>query len=167
MTREEAIYLLRNTAWLAPSGTLEPVEEAVDMAINALEAMDNARNMVQHVGNVDLISREDAMDILDDFQKDIENGVDNYAEYRDRLLSLPGPVGNSDTLRPKGKWIVDEGQQVLMQDRIADGEDWKVCSVCGCGFMVGHKYNTDRSYHKTFHNFCPQCGAYMRGEKDE
>ena len=35
MTKEEAIYLLRNTAWLASS--LEPVEEAVDMAIEALK----------------------------------------------------------------------------------------------------------------------------------
>lgn len=35
MTREEAIYLLKNTAWLAPS--LEPVDEAIDMAIKALE----------------------------------------------------------------------------------------------------------------------------------
>lgn len=68
--------------------------------------------------------------------------------------------------RPKGKWIVDEGQQVLMQKRIADGEDWKVCSVCGCGFMVGHEYNTDKTYHKTFHNYCPNCGADMRGEQD-
>lgn len=34
MTREEAIYLLKNTAWLAPS--LEPVDEAIDMAIEAL-----------------------------------------------------------------------------------------------------------------------------------
>ena len=35
MTREDAIYLLRNTAWLAPS--LEPVDEAIEMAIEALE----------------------------------------------------------------------------------------------------------------------------------
>ena len=35
MTREEAIYLLKNTAWLAPS--LVPVDEAIDMAIEALE----------------------------------------------------------------------------------------------------------------------------------
>ena len=35
MTKEEAIYLLRNTAWLASS--LEPVEEAVDMATEALQ----------------------------------------------------------------------------------------------------------------------------------
>lgn len=36
MTKEEAIYLLRNTAWLAPS--LEPIEEAVEMAVEALKA---------------------------------------------------------------------------------------------------------------------------------
>ena len=35
MTREEAIYLLKNTAWIAPS--LEPVDEAIDMAIEALQ----------------------------------------------------------------------------------------------------------------------------------
>ena len=36
MDKKEAIYLLRNTAWLAPS--LEQVEEAVDMATEALKA---------------------------------------------------------------------------------------------------------------------------------
>lgn len=34
MTNEEAIYLLRNTAWLAPS--LEPIDEAIEMACEAL-----------------------------------------------------------------------------------------------------------------------------------
>lgn len=34
MTNEEAIYLLRNTAWIAPS--LEPIDEAVEMACEAL-----------------------------------------------------------------------------------------------------------------------------------
>ena len=34
MTTKEAIYLLRNTAWVAPS--LEPVDEAIDMACKSL-----------------------------------------------------------------------------------------------------------------------------------
>ncbi len=34
MTNEEAIYLLRNTAWIAPS--LEPIDEAIEMACDAL-----------------------------------------------------------------------------------------------------------------------------------
>lgn len=34
MTNEEAIYLLRNTGWLAPS--LEPIDEAIEMACEVL-----------------------------------------------------------------------------------------------------------------------------------
>ena len=37
MTREEAIYLLRNTAWLGTHEDREKTEEAVEMAISALE----------------------------------------------------------------------------------------------------------------------------------
>lgn len=35
MTREEAVYLLKNTAWLSPS--LAPVDEAIGIVIEALE----------------------------------------------------------------------------------------------------------------------------------
>ena len=35
-----------------------------------------------------MISKQAALDILDDFEKDIENGVNSYGEYRDRLWSL-------------------------------------------------------------------------------
>ena len=38
MTKEEAIYILRNTAFLAPS--LEPIDEAIDMACEALKQAD-------------------------------------------------------------------------------------------------------------------------------
>lgn len=38
MTTKEAIYLLRNTAWLAPS--LEPIDEAVEMVCEALDKVE-------------------------------------------------------------------------------------------------------------------------------
>lgn len=38
MTTKEAIYLLRNTAWLAPS--LEPIDEAINMACEALDKVE-------------------------------------------------------------------------------------------------------------------------------
>lgn len=38
MTNKEAIYLLRNTAWIAPS--LEPIDEAIDMACEALDKIE-------------------------------------------------------------------------------------------------------------------------------
>ena len=37
MTREEAIYLLKNVAWLGTDKDREQTEEAVEMAISALE----------------------------------------------------------------------------------------------------------------------------------
>lgn len=175
MTREEATeWLIQTKDKYIHDGDEQfdaKRKEALNMAIEALHSTDThecelieraeaqvaimfaaRRYTVAHeahgVGHVvwsdELISVNDAMQSLRDVQ--------TYVSY-----------GNSERLRPKGEWIVDEGQQVLMQDAIADGEDWKVCSVCGCGFMVGHKYNTDTAYHKTFHNFCPNCGAYMRG----
>lgn len=68
--------------------------------------------------------------------------------------------------RKKGKWIEDKGQQTLMQNFIEMGEVWRVCSVCGAGHMIGHKYAIDKAYHDRHHNFCPNCGADMRGEQD-
>ena len=41
MTKEEAIYILRNTAFLAPS--LEPIDEAIDMACEALKQADTTQ----------------------------------------------------------------------------------------------------------------------------
>ncbi len=49
--------------------------------------------------------------------------------------------------RKKGEWIVKEGT-VCYQD---------VCSECGKRFV--HTY--------PHYNFCPNCGADMRGEKHE
>lgn len=37
MTREEAIYRLKNTAWLGTNADREETEQAVDMAIEALQ----------------------------------------------------------------------------------------------------------------------------------
>lgn len=57
MTKEEAIYLLRNTAWLAPS--LEPVEEAVEMAVEALKKDDSDNKLHEFV-----LSREETVKAL-------------------------------------------------------------------------------------------------------
>ena len=49
----------------------------------------------------DTISRQAALDVLDDFQSNIELGIDDYEEKRKALCDLPsaGPE------RMKGKWI--------------------------------------------------------------
>ena len=109
----------------------------------------------------DTISREAVADAI--------NGIEctrhtTWYEFYQKVMTavekLPPAEPNS------GKWIEDKGQQTLMQNFIERGEVWRVCSVCGAGHMIGHKYECDKAYHETYHNFCPNCGADMRGEQD-
>jgi len=101
------------------------------------------------------------------------------AQLRERIMEECGHRNANDPVahllydclialsaQPKrGKWIEDKGQQTLMKNFIERGEVWRVCSVCGAGHMIGHKYAIDKAYHDRHHNFCPNCGADMRGER--
>lgn len=68
--------------------------------------------------------------------------------------------------RPKGEWLESREQNILMAKRIEMGETWRVCSNCGTGYMIGAQYEGQISYGERFHNFCPRCGADMRGEDE-
>ena len=107
-----------------------------------------------------LILRQAAIDALTE-----------YGNGRAVFISVGEAVIRIEQLPPiqpkRGMWIEDKGQQTLMQNFIERGEVWRVCSVCGAGHMIGHKYECDKAYHETHHNFCPNCGADMRGEQDE
>ena len=101
MTREEAINQL---GWLKCKTNKERHLEAIDMAIEALEAMDNTENTLQHVGSVE---------------------------------------------RLKGRWALPNKE--LTDRPMAE------CSICG--WYVNPKWVDD-------YNFCPNCGADMRGEDE-
>lgn len=80
------------------------------------------------------------------------------------LMDLP----SADVVEVRhGKWIDDEGQQILLKNAIDKGENWKVCSICGAGMCIGAKYKTDKVYHRHFSRYCPNCGARMDGEEKE
>ena len=121
MTREDAIYLLKNTAWLSPS--LAPVDEAIGMAIEALEEQPRPINPTVEV---DLASGSVPRSAL--------NRVTNP------------PKVTIHVNRPKGHWIWYEVR----------GQMLPYCSECGNGLDVIYEYN-----------FCPDCGADMRGENDD
>ena len=56
--------------------------------------------------------------------------------------------------RKHGEWILKQEYDICEED----GEKFWECSLCGCG---------SDSYDTTYHtNFCPNCGADMRGNHD-
>ena len=174
MTNAEAIYLLRNTAWLAPSDALESVEEAVDMAIEALERASNAHPTHECVEPthecVEMINREDALIAVRKHRIDIDSPNKIVKKtYEDVIRDLPFElVGNSEQLRPKGEWIEDAEtfyKAVNEYGGVVDENtpyftDDIACSKCLAKFSVIDN-ETERF------DFCPHCGADMRGEQNE
>ena len=98
----------------------------------------------------DTISRQMAIDILDDFEADIELGKrDSYKVHREKLLLLP----SAHRTEP-GRWEIktDTDEYGLKRPKL-------VCSKCG-------KEPAAWDLTELF-EFCPNCGARMRGEQDD
>lgn len=96
--------------------------------------------------NDDLISRAAAIDILDAYQVMVENGEENpYAWARLRMSELPP----AQPVRKKGEWI-------------SKGYGEYRCS--SCRNIVDLDEEILMSI-KMF-DYCPVCGADMRGEQD-
>jgi hypothetical protein len=142
--------------WLCQPGIVSMIhdpttKEALSVAVKALAESEHGTNLASL--GTDCISRQAAIDaVMECYDND-----ELFEVYEWKLNELPA-------IQPKrGKWIEDKGQQTLMQIFIAKGEVWRVCSVCGAGHMIGHKYECDKAYHETYHNFCPNCGCRMDG----
>ena len=69
----------------------------------------------------DNISRQAALDVLDDFQSNIELGIDDYAEKRKALCDLPSaePKTGRDCT-DFVRWLMDE---------VLDEENWQMNAV--------------------------------------
>ena len=60
----------------------------------------------------------------------------------------------------EGKWIDKDGQSVKFNATDGCPEKSCYCSVCGEWLVGSDEYPCNG-------NFCPNCGAYMKGEKEE
>ncbi len=86
----------------------------------------------------DLINRQDAIDaICDDCVN--EDYCGRNCEEVQRMIDLP-------SVQKKGKWT-------LQDDRTKNHYGWQICSECGAWISEPT-------------NFCPNCGADMRGEQE-
>lgn len=145
MTRKEALKTLKEMAFTAYGTRFE----ALDTAINSLSA-----DVRESRTSEDCISRQAVIDKLNRLiEVEKLQGTDEMGYGRERVNAYEYMIHEveSEYLHPsaepkKGEWkrkIVDSGFNA----------DW-VCSECG------HREMTDFiSY-----NFCPNCGADMRGE---
>ena len=165
MTREEAKYQLRNTAWLGTHEEREKTEEAVEMAIMALsgdkivecpwcgtvlEHTPETTTNNDHIEYInypiitceDAISREDVIALVQCSEYELQDRVDNDAMCDD-VRKLPSVTPS----RRKGHWISREGGgQVL--------PFWGKYQCSECGAV--------RKNRLFMENFCPNCGADMR-----
>jgi hypothetical protein len=115
-------------------------------------------NCSEFPNNSDTISRQAVIDAMAELQGRASTKAElkGISKAWKRIKALPA-------VQPKrGRWLEDKGQQTLMKNFIERGEVWRVCSICGAGHMIGHKYAIDKAYHDRHHNFCPNCGADMR-----
>lgn len=93
----------------------------------------------------DLISRADAIAYID---RVIKSGLGRYKSLnyiRKYISALPSANAK------QGKWLTDKGKSLM------------ICSVCGTLFNK----HTDFFDFEEFANFCPYCGAIMKGGDDK
>ena len=111
--------------------------------------------------NNDLISRQDAIDALEeqlDYLQMLNKNENPTAEgkwyginwARNTIADLP-----SIEERPQGEWISREDMDYVDENKVTNNHF--MCKDCGFihNFIDGHTSQ---------YNFCPNCGADMRGE---
>lgn len=94
----------------------------------------------------DLISRQAAMDALKQQAETMSEWSNRYAEQRKGVLTAVNIIEDLPPAEPKkGKW-----------GNIVDGTEysWGTCDTCGARIPMAYKY----------YEYCPHCGADMRGE---
>ena len=127
MNKEEAIYQLRNTAWLGTHEDREKTEKAVEMAISALEQEPCE----------DAISRADMYEEIEDwlnlsryYHPNSKNNKMPIDELRARIERLPSVTPS----RRKGHWIVLSSTDMYCSECNEVEElntKRKYCSWCG------------------------------------
>lgn len=135
MTKQEAIETIKLA--LSQVEWDYPLDYAVafDIAISAMEKQD-----VPDICVGDMISRQNAIDATW-FEPSYTDPLNVLTEVRDRLKALP----SAQPERKKGEWI-NRGRIIR-------------CNKCKIGYATVKGMKSALTY-----NFCPNCGADMRGK---
>ncbi len=123
---------------------------AVDAVLDMLKNLPSVQHDIPDKNVGDLISRQMAIDALDGKisvtgRANVET-VRGYLNYvYDRIKRLP----SAQPIQKSGKWLPDN----------RPGGGFWVCSCC--------KFPSEAFAADALYKFCPNCGADMRGERDE
>ena len=122
----------------------------------------------------DLIRRIDVIEALKDNM--VEMGGDDFSEMGVHSDDIDAVINGIPAIEPKrGKWIVVDTEVISVpvywnkeqkesDEKGAGIQEKCKCSVCGrkVNFMGYKKLGVIKSF-----NFCPNCGAKMKGADDE
>lgn len=98
----------------------------------------------------DIISRKKLLRHLSDWQMGEAGRSEAVYTTLDNVIEAVNNMPSAE--RKKGRWI----RHILKKAKVPWGFD---CSECGTWFVIGE--DTAEGY-----NYCPNCGAEMRGEED-
>lgn len=171
MDREEAIYILKNAAWLGTDEDREKTEQAIDMAIEALSQPNYETDTEVRLA---VTNRKKEKVILWDAYGEVEyypiealsaepTDLISRAELLDRIKAINSiPWGDDHGNAVKLVWSTEEVKRIIEKAPSADrpSGEWKQitpariydCSNCG------HYVLTDDIEE---YNYCPNCGAKM------
>ena len=109
----------------------------------------------------DLISRQAAIEyLMTNMNWYDEDGYESDDDYkRECITDLINGVPSAQPERKKGKWIVGTVEHKYTHEH----RDARQCSECGA--MYFH-YARQEDIEDVVPNFCPNCGADMRGKLD-
>ena len=100
----------------------------------------------------DVVYRQSAIDTVEKYDFNFPEYMERFVtELRDAMKEdLKGDIADLPSAQKKGRWVHDGYD-------FPGGVDWIHCSECG---KRGINVPADLS------NFCPNCGADMRGENE-
>lgn len=134
-----------NTPTIVPSADIKSCGVSADKS---------TEQNVADVPSGDTISRANVLALINKAMNNTDNkDIQDYI-----FCGLRRDVHNLSSIdRPRGEWLDEYGDKVEIDDNgITEDSCW--CSVCGEWLVASDEYPTKG-------NFCPNCGADMRGEK--
>lgn len=190
MDREEAIYTLKNTAWLGTDEDRDKTEQAVDMAIKSLSAEQKEEELAEDIARrmATIIENEQDMRVIlknasDD--RPTEEWKINCTDFVDWLLEKVLDEEDWDMnyqaygeiicrkLKKLGVVTVKDGYYIIADDADRPSGEWEQIEIIDddaesgvndeateCS-ICGYVYS---SYYwaKTYFNYCPNCGVRMK-----